>query len=286
MAGEQAQAGTYGSQGLADVLGQVTKTRQTRKGKERIANNSVTVAFLEAGVRLITEQMRTPLHGNRSLEEADARDFFSWLSKAKIIEEVKRADSRYMPTQGMFRDRWEFQGAYVEDLLSYSLWKTHEALETGRDAATLELLATAKDFADAIQAAAYRDLCDVIDNPVSRIGIMACLMADRDEIARKAVKRVYEHGFLVWTRNYLSTLQARNIKLRDGVTAEELARMLTALSEGVLLQHMADPDAPLIDHGRGESILGKAANLIVASALDPGDGMSVTELVNSLGARK
>ncbi|MFF2534495.1 hypothetical protein [Streptomyces cyaneofuscatus] len=285
MAGEQAQAGTYGSQGLADVLVQVTKTRQTRNGKERIANNPVTVAFLEAGVRLIIEQMRSPLRGHVDSEEVDARDFFSWLSKAKVLAEAQRVDGHSMPTQAMFRDRWNFQELYVEDLLSYSLWKTHEALETGRDKATLELLASKKDFAGAVQEAAYRDLCDVIDNPVSRIGIMACLMADRDEVAREAVKRIYEHGFLVWTRNYLSTLQARNIKLRDGVTAEELARMLTALSEGVLLQYMADPDAPLIDHGKGESILGKAANLIVASALDSGDGMSVAELVNSLGAR-
>ncbi|WP_430478105.1 hypothetical protein ACQZM9_08060 [Streptomyces sp. P11-1] len=263
----------------------MTTTRRTVEAKRRIANHPVTVAFLEAGVRLVVEQMRSPLRKLGDVDEIDERNFFSWLSKAKVLTEAQRVDGDAMPTQGMFRDRWPYQDLYIEDLLSYSLWKTHEALQTGRDKETLDVLTTRQDFASAVQEAAYRDLCDVIDNPVSRIAIMACLMSDRDEVARAAVKRIYDHGFQVWTQNYLSTLEARNIRLRDGVTAEELARMLTALSEGVLLQYMADSKAPIIDHSTGTSILGKAANLIVASALDSGDGMSVAELVNSLGAR-
>jgi hypothetical protein len=60
--------------------------------------------------------------------------------------------------------------------------------------------------------------------------------------------------------------------------------MLTALSAGLNKRHLGDSEStgPLIDEQTNRTPLGKAAPLLLAGAVDPGDGLTAEQRVDEL----
>ena len=265
---------------LSPILRRLVRRRRTKEAQKRLANDRLTREYLDAGLRLITEQMTA--RGNADDEaEDDARPFFGWLSKHKIIEEVGRGGG-LQGSEGSFRDRWEFRGDYIEDLLVYALWARHWSLVASVAEESRELLTHSVDFVHAIHQVAYRDLCTLLDNPAYKISIIGAATAARDDTARDAIAETYRVITDSWSSLYKMTLEARGLKLRPGVTLREITDMLTAMADGLGLRIIADPGSPLIDHDRQESLLGKAALAFVIACVDIGDGQSIEDLVRTL----
>jgi hypothetical protein len=72
--------------------------------------------------------------------------------------------------------------------------------------------------------------------------------------------------------------------LRPGITLDEFTVMLTGMAEGLGLRHIGELGGRVIDHHHRRALLGKAVNLLIAAAIDPGDGRPIEAVVDELMA--
>ena len=272
---------------LSQILTRVVRSRKSREAAKRLANSPETRAYLDAGLRLIAEQLTAP---TAEPEDGDLnsrnRPFFAWLSRKKVLEETERAATaraqamKIIINDGNFRDRWEYQPEYIEDLLAYSLWTVHWSghVTTAQDSAAA--LTTGEDLADAIHELAYLEMRNVVNNPAHRVSVIGSAMADRDARAREMVAQTYQILLASWKQLYIDTIEARGLTLRPDISIDDLANMLAAMADGIGLRLIAErDDTNLIDHAKRRSLLGKAAMALVVSCVDAGDGLSLDELV-------
>jgi hypothetical protein len=277
---------------LSVVLTRVVKSRKAPEAGKRLAGSPETRAYLDAGLKLIAEQLTAP-EGQPQNGDYTDRPFFSWLSRAKVIEEAsKMAHSSEKGTklnigEGNYRDRWKYQPDYVEDLLAYSLWAVHWSAHVATAEGSAEALKHGDDFVDAIHELSYRDTNNVLSNPAYRVSVIGSAMADRDARAREMVTQTYRLLLDSWKQLYTETIEARGFRLRPDVSVDDLANMLAALADGIGLRLITTPgDGSLIDHENHRSLLGKAALALVASCIDAGDGLGLEEVVRLFTAEE
>lgn len=271
---------------LRRLMSRHGSTRKSVGSRRRLANDVLTRAYLEAGLRLIGDQLRPgePDDQTPGEEEFDdrSRPFFDWLSQTKVVEEVANGDEGLRGSAGTLRDRWPFRSDYIEDLLTYSLWVRHWGPHIETAVGATEPLANATDFVRAVHTVAYYDLKLLADSPTYRLSLIASATADRDATARQAMGEMYRVLQRTWSELYTRTLEAHDMKLRAGFTTGDLAVLLTAMAEGLRLRMTADPDAEIIDHERQRSMLGLGALALLAGVVDSGDGRTVDEIVADL----
>jgi hypothetical protein len=60
--------------------------------------------------------------------------------------------------------------------------------------------------------------------------------------------------------------------------------MLTGMAQGLSLRHIGAASGKVVDHHNRRSVLGKASQILIAGAIDPGDGREVAQVVDELMA--
>lgn len=266
---------------LSRILRRLVTRRRTREAQRRLANDPLTLEYLEAGLRLITRQMTPQPEPDLPDGDDDKQPFFDWLSKNMVVEEVAHGGV-LRGSDGSFRDRWEFRGDYIQDLLAYALWSRHAVVSARTAKELLDVGTKSVDFVSAIHLASYRSLCSMLENAGFVFSILAPVAAARDDTARESTAATYEVVTDSWHALYQATLEARSLRLRPGITLREITWMLSAVADGLQMRHMSDPMIEIIDHERKESLLGKAVIAIVAACVDSGDGLTLEELVRNL----
>jgi hypothetical protein len=249
--------------------------RKTDAGRRVLANDELTREYLEAGRRLVDAQLGPA-------EDADPEDrpLFRWLSQRAVIAEVG-AGGNLRGSEGSFRDRWPYQPDYIRDVLAYSLRGAHWQGFLDRTADARGRLADAGDVVRAVHDAAYDDLMVTLRSPELRAQLIGAAMAGRDEIARDTLREMYRISTQAWLEAYEKAVAARGFRIRPGLTLEDVNFILTAVTEGMQLRLMVEPDDGVIDHERRTSLLGTAALALIVACFDHlGDGLSLEDLVS------
>jgi hypothetical protein len=270
-------------QDLSPILRRLVTRRKTREAQKRLANDQLTRAYLEAGLRLIARQIQAPPRSGMPGDADDVRPFFDWLSKNMVIDEVAR-DRMLMGSPGSFRDRWEFRGDYIEDLISYALWTRHASASARISASLLELGTQSADFVSVVHTGSYRAIRAKLESTGLGVSILGAATAARNDATRETTAKTYRIVTDAWRDLYQAILDARDLRLRPGITLDDITRLLTAVAEGLALRHIADPDAHVVDHARHESLLGKAVLAVIAGCVDTGDGLSLEDVVRKVSA--
>jgi hypothetical protein len=264
-------------------LRRLVTRRKTREAQQRLANDQLTRAYLEAGLRLIAQQIQARPASGSARDADDVRPFFDWLSQKMVVEEVARA-GKLMGSLGSFRDRWEFRGDYIEDLISYSLWTRHASASARISASLLDLGTQSADFVSAVHTGSYRAIRAKLESAGLGVSILGAATAARNDATRETTAETYRIVTDAWRDLYQAILEARNLRLRPGISLDDITRLLTAVAEGLALRHIADPDAHVIDADRHESLLGKAVLTVIAGCIDTGDGRSLEDVVRDISA--
>jgi hypothetical protein len=268
---------------LSDVVRNVH--RRTAAVRNRLANHPLTRAYLEAGVRLLNREFSAPVE---PAEEGFPRPL-STLTRENVIAEVANgpAELPRQGTVGSFRDRWAYFPDYLSDLARYTLrierWSPRPRLS---DQATLAL--AEEDFVTALHEIAYRNMAMVAGSASTalRFRFLLTALTEHDEQLREATTSVYRDVTERWAAMCEAVVSARGLRLRPGVTYEDLTILLTALAEGLAMRAAGDHDTPVLDDANRQSILGVAAMALIAGSVDDGDGRSLTEVVTDLAERE
>jgi hypothetical protein len=271
--------------------------RRTERGRRQLANDPVTAAYLAAALRLVERTLGPrapagPAHGGapggRGPGEAE-HSLFGFLSQRSVAAEVAGNPDPF-PRRGSvstLRASWRTQSDFVADLVGFMLWTGYypsayaETLRAGADR-----LAEAPDFAAAVQDLAFAITEHLLAMVSFRIQLAASLGADEDPAVRAVLAAKYERGQAIWGSIYGRMIAARGLKLRPGVTLNQLTDILTATVEGCGLRAVAEgPDACVLDRANRRSLLSIAALAVVRGCLEPKDaedGLSLADAVNAL----
>ncbi|GLZ38153.1 hypothetical protein [Actinokineospora sp. NBRC 105648] len=278
-----------------------TKSRKTSTGLD-LANSPVTRAFLEGGRRLAENELLGNVHAQR-------RSFhpLGTLTKSRVIDEAKvifreaRGDQRVAralygavpeaerpttkPSVGTLRDRWDVLPLFLGDLVRYVLRDRYSLTDGMLDESTRAELCETADFSAAVDQVAYEDMRVLYANETSaRFQYLMTGLADFHDEIRVALAGVYEHSFEYWRGVYAEIIETRGVSLRPGISLDELTMMLTGMAQGLSLRHIGAAGVKVVDNQNRSSVLGKATQILIAGAIDPGDGREVADVVDELMA--
>jgi hypothetical protein len=261
------------NQDLSQVLRHLN--RRTALGRARLANDPVTAAYIAAAMRLVRRHLGPGVERKRSDPDDDRaidRPLLAFLSQRAVANEVANNPNPFpkMGSVSTMRTTWEKQSDFIADLLSFGLWSAQYPATQHDDtrAAGAEELVGGDDLVQAVHDLAYWDSSSVINLPSYRLGLIAALAAEGDEELSNVIAESYEGGLAPWRELYAEFLRARNLQLRHGITIDDLASLLAAFAEGVLLRALGDPTAEVIDHDQHRSLLGTAALAMIYSCTE------------------
>jgi hypothetical protein len=109
--------------------------------------------------------------------------------------------------------------------------------------------------------------------------------ADRDKTISDAIAESYEEFLALWKVVYAAFIEARGLRLRPGITIDDLANVLSALADGLTLRTIGNPSAALVDHDRRRTVLGTAALGLFYSFLEPAgnpSGLTIEQAVHEM----
>jgi hypothetical protein len=281
------------NQDLSQVLQHLN--RRTALGRAGLANDPVTAAYLAAAMRLVSKHIgpapeitETGYHDEESID----RSVFGFLTQRAVAAEMAN-NPEPLPCSGnvsTMRSTWKSQSDFIADVLSFALWAAYDPesyLETRAHGA--ERLVSHADLADAVEDLAYRVSQAVEEMETFRLQLIAIASAERSELVRLVVAAKYRRAHVLWRQAYAEMLQARGLRLRAGITLDQLTSILTSVVEGSMLRAISDPAAEVLDHIEHRSLLGTAALAILNGCLEPvadADGRSVGEALNDLADRR
>lgn len=272
--------------------------RRTPFGRRRQANDPVTAAYLAAAVRLIQRHLGPgAAQPAADPEDADSvpRPLLSFLSQRAVAAEVDRNPPPF-PRVGRvstMRERWRHQSSFIADVLRFCLSALHyPGAHQDEIAGAAQEVIQGTEPVPGIHRLCYWDLTRLLDTPMFRLGLVAAAQAENDGLIREAVSERYRENSPRWRRFYDDILRSRGLRLRPGLTLDDLSHLLTAVADGLAMRALADPAARVIDHDRQRSLLGTAVLALIAGCLERSDGSAgvplehvVTDMLRAPPAR-
>jgi hypothetical protein len=98
---------------------------------------------------------------------------------------------------------------------------------------------------------------------------MMVATADRSDGIHHAISNNYAGALEPWKKVYESTIAARGFQLRKGITLDQLANMLAAITEGFAIHHLGDPGAGIVGDDPAGNIAGMTVLAVLNSYLEP-----------------
>lgn len=282
-----------------------TKSGRFLTGRKR-ANSPVVRACLESG-RLLAELELTGVVGEENTYRplctltqeniAHRAELIFQEAEKRPDEHIARAlfgtppdwtKAKTRPSVHNMKYAWPTLALYLGDLTRYALLERYSLTNGMLDEKTRAELRETAAFSVAVDKVAYQDMNVVYaDETSARFQYLVTGLADFHEQIREALGGVYKHSFHYWRDVYAEILEARGVSLRPGISVDELTVMLTGLAQGLSLRHIgaaSDKAIKVMDHQNRRSVLGKASQILIAGAIDPGDGREVADVVDELMA--
>jgi hypothetical protein len=273
---------TYGKKDLPypysqDFSGIVTRVKGVRESTRVALVNSPKVAsYLKAGANLI-EQNLGALDSTAVEVECGRKPYWSglrFLTERALSREMENLEPPFLRQKGdgPYRATWASHDDYLNDLLTFLFHAMNYDPQYGAGLETRgDWLVSEDDFADALERAVYHELLAICRMPLFRLQLIMVATADRNDGIHDAIANNYAGALDPWMKIYEATIAARGFRLRKGITMEQFANTLAAITEGFAVHHLGDPSAGITGTGPEDSMVGTAILGIMNSFLEPRD---------------
>jgi hypothetical protein len=258
-----------------DFSGIVTRVKGKRPMTRAALVNSLKVAsYLRAGATLIEHNLgvQDVTSGRPDGARQPYWSGIRFLTERAVIHEMERNPAPFLQLKGdgPYRATWATHDDYINDLLAFLFHAMNYDPQYGAGLQTRgDWLADDESFVDAIDRATYEELHAICRMPLFRLQLIIVASADRNDGIHTAIANNYSGALEPWKKIYESTFAVRGFQLRTGVTLDELAFMLAAVTEGFAVHHLGDPDAGITGDTPAENLLGMAVLGILNSYVEP-----------------
>jgi hypothetical protein len=273
---------TYGKKDLPfpysqDFSGIVTRVKGIReKTRAALVNSPKVASYLKAGANLIERNLGAR---EQAAAEGDAERKPYWsglrfLTERALSHEMERLEPPFLRQKGAgpYRSTWASHDDYLNDLLAFLFHAMNYDPQYGAQLETRgDWLTTESSFVDAVDRATFHELQAICRMPLFRLQLLMVATADRNDGIHDAIANNYAGALEPWKKIYESTIAARGFQLRKGITIEQFANILAAITEGFAVHHLGDPGAGILGDGPADNLVGMAVLGIMNSYLEPAD---------------
>ena len=281
---------TYGKKDLPypysqDFSGIVTRVKGVRESTRAALVNSLKVAsYLKAGANLVERNLGAP-QAPAATSGDGCKAYWSglhFLSERALSREVADLEPPFLRQRGTgpYRSTWASHDDYLNDLLSFLFHAMNYDPQYGLEDRE-EWLATDDSFVDAVDKAIFHEVMTITQMPLFRLQLIVSATADRNDGIHDSIANNYAGALEPWKKVYETTIAARGFKLRDGITLEQFANILAAITEGFAIRTLGDPRAGVVSEPPGENLAGKAVLAMMFAYLEPVDepsGLTLREV--------
>ena len=260
-----------------DFSGIVTRVKGVREATRAALVNSPKVAsYLKAGANLV-EQNLGALDSTAPTGEGGRKPYWSglrFLTERALSREMENLEPPFLRQkgQGPYRATWASHDDYINDLLTFLFHAMNYDPQYGAELETRgDWLTTETSFVDAVDRATYHELQAICRMPLFRLQLIMVATADRNDGIHDAISNNYAGALEPWKKIYESTIAARGFRLREGITIEQFANILAAITEGFAVRHLGDPGAGIVGDGPTDNLVGMAVLAILNSYLERAD---------------
>jgi hypothetical protein len=260
-----------------DFSGIVTRVKGIREATRTALVNSPKVAsYLKAGANLV-EQNLGALDSTAPTGEGGRKPYWSglrFLTERALSREMENLEPPFLRQkgQGPYRATWASHDDYINDLLTFLFHAMNYDPQYGAELETRgDWLTTETSFVDAVDRATYHELQAICRMPLFRLQLIMVATADRNDGIHDAISNNYAGALEPWKKIYESTIAARGFRLREGITIDQFANILAAITEGFAVRHLGDPGAGIVGNGPTDNLVGMAVLAILNSYLERAD---------------
>ncbi|WP_306216009.1 hypothetical protein [Actinoplanes sp. RD1] len=254
-----------------DLTGIVTRVKGIKESTRAALVNSPKVAsYLKAGANLV-EQNLGAWDWTMASRDKQYWSGLRFLTERALSREMEQLEPPFLRQRGLgpYRATWASHDDYLNDLLTFLFHAMNYDPQYNASLETRGWLDDEESFVDAIDRATYAELQAICRMPLFRLQLIMVATADRNDGIHTVIANSYEGALGPWKKIYESTFASRGFRLRPGVTLDQLAMMLAAVTEGFAVHHLGDPNAGIAgDDDRG-NLLGMAVLGILNSYLEP-----------------
>jgi hypothetical protein len=246
---------------------------------DRLANNPRTIDFLEAGERLLRDDLLRDAEDLASVKgRPPFEEVLAFLTRRRVVGEAQRArkgpdgEPASGPTVAAYRYRWRTQVGYLRDLVIWALCPRMERpIETGYASEIIDAVQDGGRLADAITEITAREVQTLKGDQAFRLQMIFQATLAHDPRVADALYRIDKANVEAWTEFARRSYAKLGLTLRSGASFEELGCALHAAGEGVLFRAML---APRPDHAPPppDKLLALIAKALVIATADRGDG--------------
>ncbi|BCJ56202.1 hypothetical protein Asp14428_76770 [Actinoplanes sp. NBRC 14428] len=255
-----------------DFSGIVTRVKGVREATRAALVNSPKVAsYLKAGANLVEQNLGvcdgTPAGDGRKQYWSGLR----FLTERALSREMENLEPPFLRQKGdgPYRATWATHDDYLNDLLTFLFHAMNYDPQYDAEDETRDWLDDEESFVDAIDRATFHELQAICRMPLFRLQLIMVATADRNDGIHDAIANQYAGALEPWKKIYESTFASRGFQLRPGVTLDQLANMLAAVTEGFALHHLGDPAAGIVGEEIADNLVGMAVLGILNSYLEP-----------------
>ena len=256
-----------------DFSGIVTRVKGVRESTRTALVNSLKVAsYLKAGANLVEQNLGACDTGEAPA--AGTRQYWSglrFLTERALFREVESLESPFLRQRGdgPYRATWASHDDYLSDLIAFLFHAMNYDPQYDAEAETRDWVDDEEDFVDAIERSAYAEVAAICRMPLFRLQLIMVATADRNDIIHDAIANNYAGALEPWKKLYENTFATRGFRLREGVTMDQVAYMLAAVTEGFAIHHLGDPGAGILPEKPTGNLAGMAVIAILQSCLEP-----------------
>jgi len=284
---------TYGKKDLPypycqDFSGIVTRVKGVREATRAALVNSAKVAsYLKAGENLVERNLGAPASATPGDGRKQYWSGLSFLTERALSREVAGLEPPFLRQKGdgPYRATWASHDDYLNDLLTFLFHAMNYDPQYGAELETRgDWLTTESSFVDAVDRATFQELQAICRMPLFRLQLLMVATADRNDGIHDAIANNYAGALEPWMKIYESTIAARGFQLRKGITMEQFANILAAITEGFAVRHLGDPGAGIAGDTPDGNLVGMAVLAMMNSYLEPADepsGLTLREMFES-----
>jgi hypothetical protein len=256
-----------------DFSGIVTRVKGVREATRTALVNSPKVAsYLKAGANLVERNLGACDWA--AVADTGRRQYWSglrFLTERALYDEMARLEPPFLRQMGggPYRSTWASHDDYLTDLVTFLFHEMNYEPQYNAESETRSWLDEETDFVDAIDRATFHELQAICRMPLFRLQLIMVATADRNDGIHSVIAHNYAGALEPWKKTYESTFASRGFRLRAGVTLDQIAAMLAAVTEGFAIRHLGDPGARILGDDPAGNLVGMAVLGILNSYLEP-----------------
>jgi hypothetical protein len=242
-------------------------------------------SFLIAGERLLLQQM-----GLDGADEAPTpfKEVLAGISRRRVVAEAQRGESNASLTEGGLRHRWQRMSEYLSDLVHFALRSLLLRVQHPEQMRDLQSASNETPMVRMIEQIAYQEVATTHQNQAFRLQMAFQALFPHDEVLARALRQVDRRQVDGWRELYSGILTDRGLRLRPGVTVEDLTLALHLAGKAVAFRAVLGEGESrgtyekAIDPLKETTFLSPFALALLVGFIDPGDGRTLREAAGAI----